>query len=114
MKIFKKTPYANKSMIQYVSEDGSHYTDNAELQTEYRIPQIKARRLHQSKRFNDILTNESFTQYIWRYVAEKIFYHGKWHKLNYYMMTSSMVDYSILSIGQSLHFEFSISKQLIA
>lgn len=109
MKIFKKTPYVNKSMIQYVSEDGSYYSDNDELQTEYRIPQIKARR-----KFSNIPAAESFTQYIWRYVAEKIFRGGKWHKLNYYMMTSSMVDYSILSVGQHLYFEFSISKQLIA
>ena len=92
MKIFRQTP------------DG--------LRTEYRIPKIKVRR-----KFSDVATSKKFSheiQHIWHYVAERIFSNGKWYKLNYYMITYSVADYNIVSVGAGVRFEFSVSKQQVA
>lgn len=109
MKIFKRTLYSNKNSVIYVNEDGIPYTDNLELQTEYRIPKIKARR-----RYSDVPASSPFSGYIWKYLAERVFSGGKWKKFNYYMMTSRMSDFSPVTVGTVAHFQFSISRELIA
>jgi hypothetical protein len=75
----------------------------------YIVPRIRVRR-----KYIDLPVVSEESHYIWRYLAEKIFWRGRWRKLNYYTIVSELDYYSILSVGQRLHFEFFVFRQLVA